>query len=306
MPEGVTSSESASARSAQALPALPRPTSLAIIVVRGLRRSRSALVGGAIVLAMVLVALLAPLLSPYDPLEVNVPQRLLGPSRSYLMGTDNLGRDTLSRVIYGARVSLLVGSLVVACAASAGIALGLTAGYSHRVDRILMRILDGLMAFPTTLLAIALMAALGARLSNVIIALAVVFTPRVARVVRGVTLVVRELDYVQAARALGASDSRILARHIFPNCLAPVIVQSTFIFAESVLAEAALSFLGVGLPPYIPSWGTIITTGRMFMETAPWLTIFPGLAILVTVLGLNLLGDGLRDLADPRLRGGLT
>ncbi|MDR7555526.1 MAG: ABC transporter permease [Armatimonadota bacterium] len=305
MREGVTSSEPAVAPGARALPALPRPASLATLVVRGLRRSRSTLVGGAVVLAMVLVALLAPVLAPYDPLEIDVPQRLLGPSRAHPMGTDNVGRDILSRVIYGARVSLLVGSLVVGCAAGAGIVLGLTAGYSNRVDRVLMRILDGLMAFPTTLLAIALMAALGARLSNVIIALAVVFTPRVARVVRGVTLVVRELDYVQAAQALGATDARILARHILPNCLAPVIVQSTFIFAESVLAEAALSFLGVGLPPYIPSWGTIITTGRMFMQTAAWITIFPGLAILVTVLGLNLLGDGLRDLADPRLRGRL-
>lgn len=263
------------------------------------------MIGGGIVLLVLLVAILAPLLSPYDPLGVDVPSRLVGPSAEHLFGTDNLGRDIFSRVIFGARISLLIGSLVVACAASAGIVLGLLAGYTHRLDRVLMRIMDGLMAFPTTLLAIALMAALGARLSNVIIALAIVFTPRVARVVRSVTLVVRELDYVQAAHALGAPDSRILARHVFPNCLAPVIVQGTFIFAESVLAEAALSFLGVGLPPYVPSWGTIITAGRMFMQTAPWITIFPGVAILIAVLGLNLLGDGLRDLADPRLRGRL-
>lgn len=274
-------------------------------VLRALGRSRSALIGGTIVLVMLLIAILAPLLSPYDPQEIEVPRRLLGPSEAHPFGTDNMGRDILSRVIFGTRISLLVGSLVVVCAAGAGIALGLMAGYTDRLDRILMRIMDGLMAFPTTLLAIALMAALGARLSNVIIALAIVFTPRVARVVRSVTLVVRELDYVQAAQALGARDSRILARHILPNCLPPVIVQGTFIFAESVLAEAALSFLGVGLPPYIPSWGTIITTGRMFMQIAPWITIFPGVAILIAVLGLNLLGDGLRDLADPRLRGRL-
>jgi peptide/nickel transport system permease protein len=270
-----------------------------------LRRSRSTLVGGLVVLAMVLVALFAPALSRYDPQEVQVPQRLLGPSRAHLFGTDNIGRDIFSRVIYGARVSLLVGSLVVTCATGAGSALGLMAGYTSRLDRVVMRVMDGLMAFPTTLLAIALMAALGARLSNVIIALAIVFTPRVARVVRSVTLVVRELDYVQAAQALGASDTRILARHILPNCLPAVIVQATFIFAESVLAEAALSFLGVGLPPYIPSWGTIITAGRTFMQIAPWITVFPGVAILISVLGLNLLGDGLRDLADPRLRGRL-
>jgi peptide/nickel transport system permease protein len=281
------------------------PVGLWAVVVKALRRSRNTLIGGIIVLTMVLVAIFAPQLSPYDPQSINVIHRLTGPSPAYLFGTDNLGRDILSRVIFGARVSLVVGILVVACAVGAGILLGLASGYNDRIDRVLMRFLDGLMAFPTILLAIALMAALGARLSNVIIALAIVYTPRVARVVRGVTLVLRELDYVQAAQALGARDSRILLRHILPNCAAPVIVQGTFIFAESVLAEAALSFLGVGLPPYVPSWGTIITTGRQFMQTAPWITIFPGLAILVTVLGLNLLGDGLRDLADPRLRGRL-
>ena len=282
-----------------------RPAGLGSVVLRALGRSRSTMIGGGIVLLVLLVAILAPWLSPYDPLGIDVPTRLVGPGAEHLFGTDNMGRDIFSRVVFGARISLLIGSLVVACAAGVGIVLGLLAGYSDRLDRILMRIMDGLMAFPTTLLAIALMAALGARLSNVIIALAIVFTPRVARVVRSVTLVVRELDYVQAAQALGAPDSRILARHVLPNCLAPVIVQGTFIFAESVLAEAALSFLGVGLPPYIPSWGTIITAGRMFMQTAPWITIFPGVAILVAVLGLNLLGDGLRDLADPRLRGRL-
>ena len=269
---------------------------------RALGRSRSTLVGGLIVLAMVLIALFASLLSPYDPQDIQVPQRLLGPGRAHPFGTDNLGRDIFSRVIHGARVSLLVGSLIVLCATGAGATIGLIAGYDNRMDRVLMRIMDGLMAFPTTLLAIALMAALGARLSNVIIALSIVFTPRVARIVRSVTLVVRELDYVQAAQALGAADARILARHVLPNCLAPIIVQATFIFADSVLAEAALSFLGVGLPPYIPSWGTIITAGRTFMQTAPWITVFPGVAILLSVLGLNLLGDGLRDLADPRLR----
>lgn len=289
-----------------AYPAAVRPPAgMWTAASRALRRSRSALVGGLIVLAVVLVAVMAPYLSPYDPQEIDVPRRLQGPGGAHLFGTDNMGRDILSRVIFGARISLVVGSLVVLCAGGAGIALGLAAGYVDRLDRILMRIMDGLMAFPTTLLAIALMAALGARLSNVIIALAIVYAPNVARVVRGVTLVVRELDYVQAAQALGARDARILSRHVLPNALPPVIVQATFIFAQSVLAEAALSFLGVGLPPYIPSWGTVITTGRMFMQTAPWITIFPGLAILVTVLGLNLLGDGLRDLSDPRLRGSL-
>lgn len=297
-------SERAETIAVRRLPQRP-PVGLWAVVFKALRRSRYTVVGGAIVLVMFLVAVFAPLLSPYDPQGIDVIKRLTGPGRAYLFGTDNLGRDILSRVIYGARISLVVGTLVVLCAVAAGILLGLASGYNDRIDRVLMRVMDGLMAFPTILLAIALMAALGAQLSNVIIALAIVFTPRVARVVRGVTLVLRELDYVQAAQALGARDARILLRHILPNCAAPVIVQGTFIFAESVLAEAALSFLGVGLPPYVPSWGTIITTGRQFMQTAPWITIFPGLAILVTVLGLNLLGDGLRDLADPRLRGRL-
>lgn len=273
--------------------------------VRLLRRNRSVLVGGAVVCLVALTAGLAPLLAPYDPLDIDVMRRLSGPSLGHPFGTDNAGRDVLSRVIFGARVSLLVGGLVVLCSAGAGVLVGLSAGYFVRMDRVLMRIMDGLMAFPSILLAIALMAALGAKLSNVIIALAIVYTPRVARVVRSVTLVARELDYVHAAQALGASDARKLFRHILPNCLAPVIVQGTFVFAESVLAEAALSFLGVGLPPYVPSWGSIITAGRMFMETAPWMTVAPGLAILVTVLGLNLLGDGLRDLADPRLRNAI-
>ncbi len=254
-------------------------------------------------LALVLVAVFAPALSPHSPQEMEVSNRLLGPSHLHPFGTDDIGQDVFSRVVFGARVSLVIGALVVTSSAAAGIVLGLLAGYADRVDRILMRLLDGLMAFPAILLAIGLMAALGARLSNVIIALAVVFTPRVARVVRGVTLVVRELDYVQAARALGARDAGIMARHVLPNCLAPTIVQATFIFAESVLAEAALSFLGVGLPPDIPSWGTIIAGGRTFMQIAPWITVFPGASIFVAVLGLNLLGDGLRDLADPQLRG---
>ncbi len=292
--------------SVNSYPALSRPPAgVWTRGLRALRRSRSTLIGGCIVLAVLVIAVLAPVFAPYDPQEIEVPRRLVGPSITHPFGTDNMGRDILSRVIFGARISLVVGIFVVASAAMVGITLGLTAGYSDRLDRFIMRIMDGLMAFPSTLLAIALMAALGARLSNVIIALSVVYTPNVARVVRSITLVVREQDYVQAAQAMGASDSRILSRHILPNCLPPVIVQGTFIFAQSVLAEAALSFLGVGLPPYIPSWGTVITTGRMFMQTAPWITIFPGVAILVTVLGLNLLGDGLRDLADPRLRGRL-
>ena len=273
------------------------------LVVRRLRRSRSTVIGGSIIAGIAAVAVLAPILAPRNPMMIDIPHRLLPPGGAYPLGTDQLGRDLLSRIVFGARISLVVGGLVTLASVLAGLATGLLAGYAPRLDRILMRLTDGLMAFPTILLAIALMAALGAQLSNVVIALAIVLTPRVARVIRGVALVIRDLDYIQAARSLGAGDARIVARHILPNCLAPVIVQGTFNFAEAVLAEAALSFLGVGLPPYIPSWGTIITDGRLFIQSAPWITLFPGLAIVLTVLGLNLLGDGLRDLTDPRLRG---
>lgn len=250
-----------------------------------------------------IVAVLAPVLAPHNPMLIDIAHRLRPPGGAYPFGTDQLGRDLFSRVIFGARISLVVGGWVTLASVLAGLAIGLLAGYAPRLDRIVMRLMDGLMAFPTILLAIALMAALGAQLSNVVIALSIVLSPRVARVVRGVALSIRDLDYIHAARSLGAGDVRIIVRHVLPNCVAPLIVQGTFNFAEAVLAEAALSFLGVGLPPYIPSWGTIITDGRLFIQSAPWITLFPGLAIVLTVLGLNLLGDGLRDLTDPRLRG---
>jgi peptide/nickel transport system permease protein len=200
-------------------------------------------------------------------------------------------------------VSLLVGTLVVFVSTFIGTAVGVVSGYYDKADKVAMRLMDGLMAFPSIMLAIALMATLGARMSNVIVALSVVFTPRVARMVRGVVLAARELAYVEAAVATGAPPRRIMLLHILPNCLDPLIVQSSFIFAQTILAEAALSFLGVGIPPWIPSWGNIMTGGRLFIGTAPWMTWFPGLAITLCVLGLNLFGDGLRDLVDPRLRG---
>ncbi len=266
------------------------------------RRSISSVIGGGIVAAILLVALFAPRLAPFNPAEIRVRDRLQAPGAVHRFGTDNLGRDVFSQVVFGARLSLLIGTSVVALAGGAGITIGLIAGYQPRFEQPLMRLVDGMMAFPGILLAIALMAIMGQRLSNVIAAMVIIYTPRFARVVRGVVLVIRELDYVQASKALGASDARTLARHILPNAVAPIIVQATFTFAESILAEAALNFLGAGLPPDVPSWGNVIATGRQLLQTAPWITIFPGVAIMLTVLGLNLLGDGLRDLTDPRLR----
>ena len=260
-------------------------------------------VGLSIVVVMGLFALFAPMLAPHDPLQIDPMRRLQAPSSEHRMGTDEVGRDVYSRVLWGSRVSLLVGALVVVCANMLGIVIGLVSGYFDKVDKVVMRLMDGLMAFPTMLLAIAMMAALGARLSNVIIALSIVYVPRIARVVRGVVLTVRESAYVEAAVVIGAPSWKIILFHILPNCLDPIIVQSSFIFAQSVLAEAALSYLGAGIPPWMPSWGNIMTGGRMYISVAPWMTLYPGLAIVVCVLGLNLFGDGLRDLVDPRLRG---
>jgi peptide/nickel transport system permease protein len=261
------------------------------------------LVGGLLVALNFLVAALAPALAPWDPLALDVQGRLRGPGAGHWFGTDDVGRDVLSRVLYGARISVMVGGLVVVLSVAAGLVVGLAAGYYRRLDGILMRMMDGLMAFPAIILAIALMASLGPSLQNVIVALGVVYAPRIARIVRGSVLVVRELPYVEAAQALGASDVAVIVRHVLPNCLSPVIVQATFIFALAVLGEAALSFLGVGAPPFVPSWGNILAEGRLYIQQAPWLTVFPGVAIMATILGLNLFGDGLRDLLDPRLRG---
>lgn len=266
-------------------------------------RSRMMSIGFVLVLSMTVLALLAPFISPYDPLEINPMRRLQSPSREHIMGTDEVGRDVFSRVLWGARISLLTGALVVVFSNIFGIIIGLVSGYYDKVDKVIMRLMDGLMAFPIMLLAIAMMAALGARLSNVIIALSIVFAPRVARVVRGVVLTVRESAYVEAAIVVGAPSWKIIFIHILPNCLDPIIVQSSFMFAQAVLAEAALSFLGAGIPPWLPSWGNIMTGGRLYISVAPWMTIYPGIAIIICVLGLNLFGDGLRDLADPRLRG---
>jgi len=271
--------------------------------LRTLLRRRTAVLGAVIVTVNLGVAIAAPVLARWDPQHLDVRARLGAPSWTHWMGTDHFGRDVWSRVVHGARLSMVVGASVVGVALAGGLVFGLLAGYHRRLDNPMMRVMDGLMAFPGIILAIALMASLGPSVANVIVALGIVYVPRVARIVRGSVLVVRETPYVEAARALGGLDLRILGRHVLPNCLSPVIVQASFIFAAAVLGEAALSFLGVGVPPQIPSWGNVLAEGRLYLQQAPWLTLFPGAAIMAGILGLNLFGDGLRDLLDPKLRG---
>ncbi|HJV55529.1 MAG TPA: ABC transporter permease [Methylomirabilota bacterium] len=271
--------------------------------LRLLRRRRIALLGAILVVVNVLVAILAPVIGRWEPQRLDVQARLAPPTPAHWMGTDDVGRDVWSRVIYGTRLSMVVGGAVVLLSFVGGIVFGLLGGYYRPLDNVLMRIMDGFMAFPGIILAIALMASLGPSVVNVILALGIVYVPRVARIVRGSVLVIRETPYVEAALALGVSDLVVLARHVLPNCLSPVIVQGTFIFAAAVLGEAALSFLGVGVPPQIPSWGNVMAEGRLYLQQAPWLTLFPGAAIMACILGLNLFGDGLRDLLDPKMQG---
>ncbi|TIS59691.1 ABC transporter permease [Mesorhizobium sp.] len=261
----------------------------------------TAAVGIAVLMIIVLAAILAPVIAPYAPSKLSIASRLHPPSLDHLFGTDDLGRDILTRMLYAARTSLTVGFAVVIFASIIGVVLGLTSGFFRTLDAPVSRLIDAMMAFPDILLAIALVAALGATAVNVVVALGVVYAPRLARVVRASTLVIRELPYVEAARALGVPTPVILVRHVLRNVTSPLLVQGTFIFANAILAEAGLSFLGVGISPDIPTWGTMIATGRQYMDQAGWIMMFPGAAIVVTVLSLQLVGDGLRDLLDPRL-----
>ena len=271
-------------------------------ITKAFAENKIALVGAIILITLIFVAILAPLLAPFSPDYMDPSNRLKAPSKVNYFGTDRFGRDLFTRVIYGSQISLGVGLSVVILTTVLGIILGLIAGYYRRIDEILMRILDGMMAFPSIILMITIMAILGGKLINVIIALTIVYTPRMARVVRSAVLVQKEQQYVEAARAIGASDVRITVLHILPNCLAPIIIQATMIFAYSVLSESSLSFLGVGVPPEIPSWGNILSDGKVFLHRAPWITIFPGATIAICVLALNMLGDGLRDILDPKIR----
>jgi peptide/nickel transport system permease protein len=257
--------------------------------------------GIAVLVIIVLAAILAPVIAPYAPSKLSIASRLHPSSLDHLFGTDDLGRDVFTRMLYAARTSLSVGFAVVVFSSIIGTLMGLVSGYFKRLDAPVSRLIDAMMAFPDILLAIALVAALGATAVNVVIALGIVYAPRLARVVRASTLVIRELPYVEAARALGVPTPIILVRHVLRNVTSPLLVQGTFIFANAILAEAGLSFLGVGISPDIPTWGTMIATGRQYMDQAPWVMMFPGAAIVVTVLSLQLVGDGLRDLLDPRL-----
>jgi len=270
--------------------------------LRRLLANRSVVTGALILVAFVLAAVLAGTLSTHNPTRLEPASRLQPPSARHFLGTDEFGRDVWSLVLYGSRVSLLVGVTTMVLTSVGGIAVGLVAGFSRRLDTVVMRVMDGLMAFPAILLAIALMAVRGPGVWNVIFALSVVYMPRTAMLIRSTVLSIRELDYVQAARALGREDAGIAARHILPNCVGPLLVQGSFVFAYAILAEAILGFLGVGVPPYVPSWGNVIASGKNVIREAFWVSLFPGVALTLAGLSLNLLGDGLRDLLDPRLR----
>jgi len=272
-------------------------------VWRRLRRNRAAMAGLGIVILLVVTAILAPWLAPYSPTAGNMPDQLQGPNRRHLLGTDDLGRDILSRIIYGTRITLQVGVIAVGIGLSIGVVLGSVAGYyGGLADSIIMRIMDVMLAFPSILLAIAIMAMMGPGLVNCMIAVGIVGVPTYARLVRGSILQIKETEYVQAARAVGNRELRVLARHVLPNTLAPLIVQATLGVGSAILEAAALGFLGLGAQRPQPEWGLMLADGRRFLTTHPHVCTFPGLAIMLVVLGFNLFGDGLRDALDPRLR----
>ena len=271
-------------------------------VLEPFRRNGVMAAGVLIVVLMGVIAITAPLLSPKEPLAIDTFRRLLPPSGTDWLGTDHLGRDVFARTIYGTRVSLLVGLLVAVLTVFAGAVLGLASGYYRRLDMILMRVVDGIMSIPGLLLAVALMAIFGASIQNVVIALVITSIPAVIRLVRSQVLSLREQAFVEAARAIGVRPTRILRLHIFPQTIAPLIVQGSYICASAILVEAALSFLGAGSPPSVPSWGNMMAEGRTYLRTAEWIVVFPGILLTITVMGINLGGDGLRDALDPRLR----
>lgn len=269
--------------------------------VRFVIRHLPATSGATILCAMVLMALFAHFFATHVPSDIAPAERLQGPSAAHWFGTDMLGRDVYSRAVFGAQISLIVGLAVAVLSASIGIAIGTMSGFNRIVDGVLMRIIDGMMAIPSVLIAIALMAVTNASVTNIIFALTVVEVPRVSRLVRSLVLTLREETFVEASDAIGTRFLPKLWRHIVPNVMAPVLVQATFIAASAMITEAALSFIGAGTPPSIPSWGNIMAGGRGVFQVAPWVVLFPGLLLSLTVLAINLIGDGLRDALDPRL-----
>ena len=277
--------------------------SLMQIYIKEFKKSKIAKFGMFIIIGVITIALLAPVISPYDPIKQNLVKSLQGPSWEHPFGTDDLGRDILSRVLYGTRIALLVGFIVIMIGMTLGVAIGLSAGYfGGWIDSVLMRVMDVLLAFPFFLLAIIISGTLGPGLINAMIAVGIASLPSYSRLARGLTLSTKESDYVQSARALGCSDFHIITRHILPNIIGPIIVYGTLRVSTAIISTAGLSFLGLGAQPPTPDWGAMLSQGRKFMILAPWLTIFPGMAIMITVLGFNFLGDGLRDAIDPKLR----
>jgi peptide/nickel transport system permease protein len=264
------------------------------------RRHPTVALGLALIAVMAVLSALAPHLGTVDPIRFSPAQRLRPPSDRFWFGTDSFGRDVYSRTMYGGRISLIIGFSVALMATTAGLAIGLVAGYLRTADAVLMRLMDGLMAIPSILLAIAIIAITRASVRGVLLAIAIPEIPRVVRLVRGIVLTLREQPYVEATRALGSGIPRILGRHLLPNTLAPLTVQATYICAVAILIEAALGFLGAGTPPEIPSWGNIMAEGRTNFQVGPWMILFPGAFLAVVVLAVNLVGDGLRDLLDPR------
>ena len=265
--------------------------------------NKLAVTGGVILILFILMALLAPVIAPYDPYYMDASAPLAPPSAEHLLGTDNMGRDILSRIFYGAQISLKVSVVSVSIATVAGVILGVAAGYFGKfTDGIISRILEIMFAFPEVLLALLIMSILGPSLNNIMIAIGIVYTPIFARITRGAVLSVKDSLYVEAARSIGVKDSTIIVRHILPNILSPILVQITLSLAFAILSEASLSFLGIGVEPDIPSWGIMLNNGKAWIEIAWWVGVFPGIAIALAVLGFNILGDGLRDVLDPRLR----
>lgn len=267
-----------------------------------LRKYGRILLGGGVLALILLATLAAPLITPYDPTAVSPAEGLQFPSAVHWMGTDRFGRDVFAWVLYGARISLLVGAAVALASTVAGILLGLLMGYYKALDRVIMRILEGLSAFPDMLLALTLASIFGSGVDKVILALSVVGTPSVARIVRSQVLSIKESEHVESARAMGATDLRIMFRYILPLCVSPLIIRFTTTMASAILTEASLSFLGVGVDPTVPTWGGILSTAKDFVITNPYMAIYPGLAIVVTVLSISILGDGLRDLLDPKMK----